>query len=66
MGVDRSSLATVFKCFDLDHSGGISLEELQSAVVTLGIPNCPKSKVAKMFFDADIDGSGEIDFDEVP
>ena len=31
----------------------------------LGVATCNKAKVAKLFFEADSDGSGEIDFDEV-
>mmetsp|Transcript_33695 Transcript_33695/g.88593 ORF Transcript_33695/g.88593 Transcript_33695/m.88593 type:complete len:274 (-) Transcript_33695:645-1466(-) len=63
MRLDDNALRTVFRCFDLDNSGGIDLGELQSAIHVLGI-SVSKSKVAEMFFEADADGSGEIDFEE--
>jgi len=62
--MNEGALRMVFSIFDVDKSGGISLEELQSAVKVLGIQNCPPSKVAQMFADADDDKSGEIDFEE--
>ena len=63
--MDVENVRVVFDTFDLDKSGGISLDELQSAIKVLGIPNCSKQRVAEMFHEADIDRSGEIDFDEV-
>ena len=60
---DPQALATAFKIFDIDGSNGISLEELQSAFKVLGVP-CAPNKMVKLFRDADVDGSGEIDFDE--
>ena len=65
MRLDDEALRTVFRCFDMDHSGGIDLNELHSAISLLGIPHMSKQKVEKMFADADEDGNGEIDFDEV-
>ena len=62
--MDVENVRVVFDTFDLDKSGGISLDELQSAIKVLGIPNCSKQRVAEMFHEADIDRSGEIDFDE--
>ena len=64
MRLDDEALQTVFRCFDMDHSGGIDINELQQAISLLGIPHMTKQKVEKMFADADEDGSGEIDFDE--
>ena len=65
MRLDDDALRTVFRCFDMDHSGGIDLQELHSAIALLGIPHMTKQKVEKMFGDADQDGNGEIDFGEV-
>lgn len=59
----KNELMSVFKAFDLDNSGGIDLEELQSAASVLGIP-AARDRIKQMFREADADGSGEIDFDE--
>jgi Ca2+-binding EF-hand superfamily protein len=34
--VDPLQLMTVFRCFDTDRSGGISLQEMQAAAKTVG------------------------------
>jgi len=56
-------LQTVFQCFDIDHSGSISLDELLSAAKVLGIRARPE-QIADSFKNADSDNSGAIDFDE--
>ena len=61
--LERETLLGVFRCFDANRSGGIDLEELQSAFSALGISQS-KARVAEMFVEADTDGSGEIDFEE--
>lgn len=61
--VATDALRSVFKCFDIDHSGGISVTELQSAMKVLGVP-CSDAKARQMFAEVDNDGSGEIDFAE--
>ncbi|KOO31010.1 calcium-binding protein cml37 [Chrysochromulina tobinii] len=63
VNLDVAAMRTVFQCFDVNKSGGIDLQELQSAVKVLGISINPR-EVAKMFHAADTDGSGEVDFDE--
>ena len=62
--LDRNELRKIFFLFDRDHSGGIDIDELTSAVSVLGIAHMTKQKIAQMFAEADTDGSGEIDFDE--
>ena len=61
--MNAEAMRTVFDCFDLDKSGGIDLQELQSAVQVMGI-SITAAQVAKVFREADADNSGEIDFDE--
>ena len=55
------SLATVFRIFDHDRSGGISLDEFCSAVHTLGI-SLPRSRIAEMFKEAIGSARGELDY----
>ncbi len=51
-----AELATVFRRFDVDGSGGISLSELSEALPLLGL-KMPRRRVQKMF-DESTDGSG--------
>ena len=60
-GVD--ALRGVFETFDRNGSGGIDLEELEAAFKVLGVP-VSKAHAEKMLAEADLDGSGEIGFEE--
>jgi len=61
--MDEHAMRSVFRAFDLDHSGGIDLDELQSAVKVLKV-FIPPARVAQMFREVDGDRSGEIDYEE--
>lgn len=57
------NLRAIFDVLDSDHSGGISVEEITSALPLLGM-TLTHDQVVKMFREADTDGSGHIDFGE--
>lgn len=60
---DDDILWAVFSCFDVDRSGGISLDELQACAKVLGLTMSP-IRIADAFGNADVDNSGYIDFEE--
>eukprot|EP00658_Telonema_sp_P-2_P080046 TRINITY_DN788_c0_g1_i10.p1 TRINITY_DN788_c0_g1~~TRINITY_DN788_c0_g1_i10.p1 ORF type:complete len:159 (+),score=83.41 TRINITY_DN788_c0_g1_i10:169-645(+) len=49
--------------FDADHSGAIDIRELKAAMRALGF-QVKKEELRKLVQDIDIDGNGEIDFQE--
>ncbi|CAK9030007.1 Uncharacterized WD repeat-containing protein alr3466 [Durusdinium trenchii] len=61
--MDPEELKQVFQRIDLDNSGTLELEELETAARELGV-KCSKNSLKKVFKLIDIDQSGSIDFDE--
>lgn len=60
--LNRERLAVAFKAFDIDKNGGISAAELQ---YVLGqSPHCNESLWRRLIVEVDINGDGEIDFQE--
>eukprot|EP00996_Jenningsia_fusiforme_P003924 NODE_4723_length_771_cov_40.364266_g4379_i0.p1 GENE.NODE_4723_length_771_cov_40.364266_g4379_i0~~NODE_4723_length_771_cov_40.364266_g4379_i0.p1 ORF type:complete len:210 (+),score=73.42 NODE_4723_length_771_cov_40.364266_g4379_i0:87-632(+) len=53
----------VFTLFDKDRSGTIDVKELNTAMHSLGMKPT-EAEVASMIAEVDVDGSGEIDFEE--
>jgi Ca2+-binding EF-hand superfamily protein len=51
----------VFRELDTNHNGTLSIDEVEAALVHLGLS---AAELQRMFDEADADGSGEIDFDE--
>jgi len=60
---ERAELETLFKSFDADSSGSITVDELAQVLAQLGTPTS-KEKLTAMMSAADEDGSNTIDFDE--
>ena len=60
----RARLLPIFNAFDRDGSGAISSEEMANVVSNLKIEMGPE-QLAAMMADADPDGSGEVEFDEL-
>lgn len=61
--VDEIELKQVFDAFDEDHSGMVSTAEVHKMALSLGMVFSPEA-LASMVGEADIDGNGEIDFEE--
>lgn len=61
--MDPEELKQVFQRIDLDSSGTLELEELETAARELGV-RCSKNSLKKVFKLIDIDQSGSIDFEE--
>ncbi|CAJ1456481.1 unnamed protein product [Effrenium voratum] len=61
--MDPEELKQVFRRIDLDNSGTLEIEELETAARELGI-RCSKNSMKKVFKMIDADQSGSIDFDE--
>lgn len=61
--MDPEELKKVFQRIDLDSSGTLELEELETAARELGV-RCSKNSLKKVFKLIDIDQSGSIDFQE--
>jgi hypothetical protein len=59
--VDRNELHRVFNQLDLNKDQKLSLDELEQAMESLGMP---LYNVQEMFDEADVDGNNAIDFDE--
>ena len=59
----REEYSEVFKLFDKDGGGSISTKELGTVMRTLG-QNPTDAELEEMVKEVDIDGNGEIDFDE--
>eukprot|EP00966_Prymnesium_polylepis_P284390 6569925-Prymnesium_polylepis.1 len=55
----------VFRSWDLDGNGTISMFELQNALATLNVPVADKRSLAQIIQIMDADGSGEVDFGEL-
>ena len=51
----------VFKELDKNHNGTLSIDEVEAALVHLGLST---ATLQELFDEADADGSGEIDFEE--
>ena len=60
----HSTLGDAFKLFDKDGSGSISREELGLLMKHLLKKELPKWELDAMMAAVDVDGSGEIDFEE--
>lgn len=60
----RQKLKPVFAKFDADKSGSISTSEMGQIVKAVGI-EMSEAELASMMKEADPDGSGEVDFEEV-
>ena len=56
-------LALVFKCFDTDQSGSISLEELREKLTTCG-DAMSNEEASELLKNADASGDGVISYDE--
>jgi len=56
-------LREAFKLFDMDGNGTISAFELKSVMKNLG-EELSEKEVAEMIREADLDGDGEVNFDE--
>ena len=61
----RAKLRPVFDTFDTDKSGSISTTEMGHVLKAVKM-ELSKHELARLMKEADPDGSGEIDFDEVP
>eukprot|EP00438_Fugacium_kawagutii_P002145 Skav218495 [mRNA] locus=scaffold538:1368413:1375319:- [translate_table: standard] len=61
--MDPEELKQVFRRIDLDNSGTLELEELETAARELGV-RCSKNSLKKVFKLIDLDESGSIDFEE--
>ena len=59
----RMRLRSVFDMFDADRSGAISLTELDGVLKELRIEKTPE-ETAALLKDADLNGDGEVDFEE--
>ena len=57
-------LRKVFRAFDLDSSGKISASELKTAAESVTTHSVDVRQCAELIKDADLDGDGEIDFEE--
>lgn len=53
----------MFKDYDTDHSGELDIYEIQKILYNLGMKNF-EEKAKELLEIVDVDGSGEIDFDE--
>eukprot|EP00168_Porphyra_purpurea_P018874 TRINITY_DN7236_c0_g1_i10.p5 TRINITY_DN7236_c0_g1~~TRINITY_DN7236_c0_g1_i10.p5 ORF type:complete len:102 (-),score=46.03 TRINITY_DN7236_c0_g1_i10:187-492(-) len=58
-----SEIFEAFKVFDKDGSGKIDATELRNIMMSLG-ENLSDEEVNQMIKEADLNGDGEIDFDE--
>lgn len=58
-----SQLVQMYCDYDTDHSGTIDIYEVQKICFTMGIKDFEKKAIELMKI-VDVDGSGEIDFDE--
>ena len=60
----RTKLRAIFDKFDTNHSDTISTAELKQVIAATKIKVSP-AEVQRMIGEADSDGSGEIEFEEV-
>ena len=56
--------AQTFRTFDRDGNGYISASELKIIMVAAGQGEITDAEVADMIKEADIDGDGQVDFEE--
>ncbi|XP_078437444.1 uncharacterized protein LOC144708023 [Wolffia australiana] len=56
-------LTEAFKVFDRDQNGYISADELRNVMINLG-ENMSDEEVDQMIREADLDGDGQVNFDE--
>ena len=56
--------AQTFRTFDRDGNGSISASELKTIMVAAGQGEITDAEVADMIKEADIDGDGQVDFEE--
>ena len=66
---ERDNLKECFKVFDLDGNGFLDKEELAKVMAGLGTKSFrapDPSFIEELIKDADSNGDGKIDFDEVP
>lgn len=61
--VELTELKDIFAMFDKDNSGSIDIKELDAMVSSLGIAATPED-LHDMIQEADLDGSGTIEFSE--
>lgn len=61
--VELTELKDIFAMFDKDNSGSIDIKELDAMVSSLGIAATPED-LNDMIQEADLDGSGTIEFSE--
>ena len=62
--VQRLLIRKEFEKFDKDNSGFISKEELMQVLEARGIKQVTLAQVTELLKEIDIDGSGEIDYEE--
>ena len=60
----RVKLRAIFDKFDTNHSDTISATELKQVIAATKI-KVPPAEIRRMIGEADSDGSGEIEFEEV-
>jgi len=61
--LDESEQQRLFDAFDIDRSGTISRQEFRQVVADLGLA-IPSDELTQLVREADVDQSGELDFDE--
>ena len=59
----EEEILEAFKIFDEDGSGSISKDELRVIMENLGA-NLSEDEITQMIEEADLDGDGEIDYNE--
>eukprot|EP00928_Gymnodinium_smaydae_P038331 TRINITY_DN26464_c0_g1_i1.p1 TRINITY_DN26464_c0_g1~~TRINITY_DN26464_c0_g1_i1.p1 ORF type:complete len:712 (-),score=107.19 TRINITY_DN26464_c0_g1_i1:290-2392(-) len=57
-------LRDVFTKIDADNSGTLTIEEIDDALVTLGVPKDKRSQMGAIMRRVDVDGSGELEYTE--
>ena len=58
-----AQLVTMFMDYDTDHSGELDIYEIQKILFNMGMKNF-EEKAVELLEIVDVDGSGEIGFDE--
>lgn len=61
---ERAFIKEIFDLFDVDRSGAISLDELEPLLAALGLKGLVDADLEKIVEKYDLDGSGDIDFEE--